>query len=288
MKILVCGATGFVGRHITASLRQTGHTVIRAIRKPSAPDDIAVDFNNDNNKAAWLPRLQGIDAVVNAVGVLRDTPAQPMRLLLEQTPLALFAACEEVKIKRIVQISALGIETGMDTLYFETRRAPEAFLNNLPAHIRYLIMRPSVIYGEDGASAKMFRMQAALPIHFLPAGGHQTLQPVHIDDICDGIQRWLDDPNAKSQTVAAVGQDVTDMKGMLDSYRQQQHKAQALHISIPGFLIGLTAKMGDFIAASPLSTDTLKMLNGSRGADPATFAGLLGRPPKSYQQFVAG
>jgi uncharacterized protein YbjT (DUF2867 family) len=287
MKILVCGATGFVGRHITASLRQAGHTVIRAIRKPSASGDIAVDFTNDNNKAVWLTRLEGVDAVVNAVGVLRDTPAQPMRLLLEQTPLALFAACEEVGVKRIVQISALGIETGMDTLYFETRRAPEAFLNTLSAQIRYLIMRPSVIYGEDGASAKMFRLQAALPVHFLPAGGSQTLQPVHIDDICEGIQRWLDNPDAKSQTIAAVGQDVTDMKGMLDSYRQQQHKTKALHVSIPGVLVSLSAKIGDFIAASPLSTDTLKMLNGSRGADPAVFAGLLGRPPKSYTQFIA-
>ncbi len=287
MKILVCGATGFVGRHISEALRKAGHSVIRGIRKPSAPDDIAVDFSKDNNKDIWLPRLKGIDAVVNAVGVLRDSPNQPMTLLHEQTPLALFAACKEAGIKRIVQISALGIETGIDTLYFKTRRAPEAFLNNLSDPMRCLILRPSVIYGDDGASAKMFRLQARLPIHFLPNGGNQILQPVHIDDICAGIERWLADPNAKSQTVAAVGLEHTNMRGMLDSYRQQQQKAQAWHISVPEFLVLLSAKIGDYIPASPLSSDTLKMLNASNAADPASFTELLGRPPKSYQQFIS-
>lgn len=35
MKILICGATGFVGRHLTSYLREAGHTVIRAVRRPS-------------------------------------------------------------------------------------------------------------------------------------------------------------------------------------------------------------------------------------------------------------
>ena len=50
MKILVCGATGFVGRHLTHALRDAGHTVIRGVRHPSEPGDIAVDFCNDTRK----------------------------------------------------------------------------------------------------------------------------------------------------------------------------------------------------------------------------------------------
>jgi uncharacterized protein YbjT (DUF2867 family) len=228
MKILVCGATGFVGRHLTAALRAAGHTVIRGIRKPSQPDDFAIDYCKDTTKEAWLPRLAGIDAVVNAVGVLRDSAKQPMALLLEQTPIALFSACQETGIKRIVQISALGVDQGIETTYFQTRRAPEAYLNNLPDSMRFLIIRPSIIYGDDGASAKMFRFQAALPVHTLPAGGRQQLQPVHIDDICAAVTRWLADDKAHSQTVAAVGLESTDMRGMLDSYRQQLHHSKAI------------------------------------------------------------
>lgn len=288
MKILVCGATGFVGRHFTSALQVAGHTVVRGIRKPTQADDIAVDFTRDTDKAIWLPRLKDIDVVVNVVGVLRDTVVQPMIKLHEQTPLALFAACQEAGIKRIVQGSALGVDESIETSYFQTRRKPEAFLNNLPDSIRYLILRPSVIYGEDCASAKMFRLQAGLPFHILAAGGKQRLQPVHIDDICDGVCRWLADPDAKSQTVTCVGQEATDMRGMLDSYREQLGRSNALHVSIPGFLVGLTARIGDFIPTSPLCRDTLTMMNAGNTGDVSEFTKLLGRSPRSYKTFIDG
>jgi uncharacterized protein YbjT (DUF2867 family) len=286
MKILVCGATGFVGRHLTESLKSAGHTVVRGIRKPSQPDDVEVDFTKDTNKEAWPPRLSGIDIVINAVGVLRDSENQPMRLLLEQTPIALFAACKDAGVKRIVQVSALGVDKGIETPYFQHRREPEAYLNNLPDNMHWLIVRPSVIYGIDGASAKMFRLQASLPVHFLPAGGKQRLQPVHIDDICEAVTRWLADANAQSQTVSAVGADATDMRGMLDSYRQQLGLNPAVHIGVPSTLISLSAKLGDYIPASPLCSDTLLMLNAGNTGDVSSFALLLGRQPLSYQQFV--
>jgi uncharacterized protein YbjT (DUF2867 family) len=337
MKILICGATGFVGRHLTTSLRAAGHTVIRGVRKPSQPNDIAVDYCKDTAKEAWLPKLAGIDTVINAVGVLRDSAKQPMKLLHEQSPIALFSACQEAGVKRIVQVSALGVDKGIETPYFQTRRAPEAYLNNtfnrippvvrrpsevpvVQAHherngaetvrlesfdcaqespveghsdnnksdsVRFLILRPSVIYGEDGASAKMFRLQASLPVHTLPAGGGQKLQPVHIEDICAAVNRWLADPDAQSQTVSCVGLEATDMRGMLDSYRQQLHHSKALHISIPAFFVGLSARMGDYIPASPLCSDTLTMLNAGNTGDATEFTKLLGRPPRSYRTFVS-
>lgn len=286
MKILICGATGFVGRHLTSALQAAGHRLVRGIRKPTQVDDIAVDYCTDRTKEAWIPKLVDIEVVINAVGVLRDSINQPMKLLLEQTPIALFSACQEAGVKRIVQISALGIDKGIETPYFQTRRAPEAYINALPDNVRWLILRPSVIYGEDGASAKMFRLQASLPIHPLAAGGRQSLQPVHIDDICEAVNRWLTDPDAKSQTVTCVGLEATDMRGMLDSYRQQLGHSNALHISIPSFLVGLSARLGDFIPASPLCSDTLKMLNAGNTDNASEFAKLLGRPPRSYKTFI--
>ena len=68
MKILIIGASGFVGRHLAAALQTQGHEVIRGVRKLRLPTNIAVDFK-DTNKATWLPRLEGVDVVINAVGV---------------------------------------------------------------------------------------------------------------------------------------------------------------------------------------------------------------------------
>jgi len=286
MKTLVCGATGFVGRNLSRALRNAGHTVIRAVRRPSEADDIAVDFGKDTNKDVWLPRLAGINVVVNAVGVLRDSPGNPMQKLFAETPTALFAAAAETAVERIVHISALGVDSGIATRYFSTKLQAEHALKELPARLRWLCLRPSVIYGEDGASAKMFRLLAKLPVHGLPMGGRQRLQPVHIDDICRAVTHWLTDPNAVSQTVAATGADATDMRGLLDSYRQQLGHGSALHVTVPSLLVTIAARIGDHISASPLCSDTLTMLNAGSTADASRFSRLLGRTPRSYREFI--
>lgn len=123
-------------------------------------------------------------------------------------------------------------------------------------------------------------------MHSLPAGGKQRLQPVHIDDIGEAINRWLQDDNAHHKTVAAVGAEATDMRGMFNSYRQQLQHSPALHIHIPAFIMQLSAMLGDAIPSSPLCTDTLTMLNAGNTADSTAFAILTGRLPKSYKNFI--
>jgi uncharacterized protein YbjT (DUF2867 family) len=287
MKILICGASGFVGRHLTHSLREAGHTVIRAVRRPSEPDDIAVDFCNDTSKDIWLPRLHDINVVINAVGVLRDNPGNPMQKLHTDTPIALFTACAEAGVERIVHLSALGVDSGIDVPYFTTRLVTERALHELPTKVRTLCLHPSVIYGEDGTSAQMFMKMAKVPVQVLPMGGIQTLQPVHIDDICEAVTRWLAEPKASSQTIEAVGVEATTMRGMLDSYREQLHCSAAWHVAMPAIFARLASRIGDFIPSSPLCSDTYKMLAVGNTGSSAGFAALLGHQPRSYREFIS-
>ncbi|MES2604775.1 MAG: NAD(P)H-binding protein, partial [Pseudomonadota bacterium] len=177
MRILVCGASGFVGRHLFDGLQRAGHHCVRGARKQRVSSDVVIDYLHDVETAAWLPKLQGIDVVINAVGILRDSKAQPMQKVLAEAPAALFKACAAAGVSRIINVSALGVEGPLMTPYFQRRREAEAVLFASAASIRWLNLRPSLIYGEDGASAKMFRLLAALPLHALPMGGKQLLQP---------------------------------------------------------------------------------------------------------------
>lgn len=245
-----------------------------------------MDFRTDTLKATWLPRLEGISVVINAVGVLRNSVEKPMKQLHTESPAALFAACAESGVERIVQLSALGVDTGIDTPYFTTRQAADDCLHRLPNRIRRLVLRPSLIYGHDGTSARMFRLLARLPIHVLPMGGQQRLQPVHIDDIGQAVKSWLSDQHAKNLTIAAVGKEPTTLRGMLDSYRQQMQRPPAIHLATPEILMKIAAHAGDFIPASPLCSDTLTMLSAGNAADNTDFTSLLGRSPKSYRHFI--
>ena len=234
-----------------------------------------------------MPRLNGVNIVINAVGVLRDSDKTPMQMLHAETPGALFAASAEAGVERIVHLSALGVDGEVDVPYFTTRLAAERALRKLPPQVRWLCLRPSVIYGKDGTSAQMFRQLAKLPVHVLPIGGTQSLQPVHIDDICAAVTKWLAEPDASSLTVEAVGSEKTTMRGMLDSYREQLHRRPALHVAMPAILVRIAARAGDLIPSSPLCSDTYTMLAAGNTASASRFAGLLGHNPRSYREFIS-
>lgn len=133
MHMLLTGSTGFIGRAVQSALERAGHTVHGGIsprRAAGRPGQVAMDFAHDTTPAVWLPRLEGIDAVVNAAGVLRDTRTRPIDALHQHTPVALFDACAQAGVRRIVQISALGI-AGSATRYATTKRAADTHLLGL-------------------------------------------------------------------------------------------------------------------------------------------------------------
>ena len=106
MQVLVCGANGFIGAAVCEALVRAGHRVRRGVRTLSGrADEVRVDFAQDQHVEAWLPRLVGVDAVVNAVGTLSSLQLRAVHSL---TPSALFAACARSGVARVVQISALG------------------------------------------------------------------------------------------------------------------------------------------------------------------------------------
>ncbi len=287
MKILLCGASGFVGRHLETALRNAGHDIVRGMRHPKRPGDIAVDYRLDTDAATWLPRLAGIEAVINAVGVLRDSADQPMAKLLDATPRALFAAAAQAGVKRIVQISALGVGTGIPVPYMQTRETADAFLQTLD--VDWAILRPSLIYGEDGASTRMFLKLARQPFVLLPYGGAQTVQPVHIDDIAAAVVRLLHpatgSPPLRS-VIECVSAESVPLAALISSYAMQQGRRAPIIRAMPRMMLKAMASRGDRIRSLPLGSDTLAMLESGYVGKGTEFATLLGHAPRSYREFL--
>lgn len=287
MNILLCGASGFVGRHLETALRDAGHHIRRGVRQPRGAEDIAVDYRNDIEIETWLPRLSGIDAVVNAVGVLRDSKAQPMARLHDAVPRALFAAAVQSGIKRIVQISALGVDSGVNTSYMKTKQAADDFLQTL--NVDWAILRPSLIYGKDGASTRMFMLLAQMPLLMLPDGGKQMMQPVHIDDVAQAVVNLLG-PDTGSpplrSIIECVGSEEVTMSGLITSYRTQRGHLAPWVLAVPKVLLNTVAWFGDRIPALPVGSDTLEMLAAGSSGNGDKFIKLLGRTPRSYREFL--
>jgi uncharacterized protein YbjT (DUF2867 family) len=287
MNILLCGASGFVGKHLEAALLNAGHNIIRGVRHPRGAGDIAIDYRNDTDIPSWIPRLRGIDAVVNAVGVLRDSKAQPMSCLHDAVPRALFAAAAQSGIKRIVQISALGAGAGINTAYMQTKQAADDFLQTL--HVDWAILRPSLIYGKDGASTRMFMLLSHMPLLMLPDGGRQILQPVHIDDVAQAVVNLLaSDPTSPPlrQIIECVGAESVTLAGLISSYRTQRGGKAPMVLAVPKIMLNSIAWLGDRIPALPVGSDTLAMLAFGSSGNGDRLVKLLGHAPRSYREFL--
>jgi uncharacterized protein YbjT (DUF2867 family) len=284
MNILVCGARGFVGAAICARLERDGHRIFRGVRDPQGVDEIAIDYARDTESAVWLPRLAGIDVVVNAVGILVEHGRQTFDAIHRRAPIALFSACATAGVGRIVQISALGAQT-RETAYFDSKYAADASLASLPVGSQ--IVRPSLVYGESGTSARLFRMLASVPVHVLPAGGRQALRPVHIDDLVDVVARLLDPATPCGQSVDVVGATVVDYRGMLRTYRAAMGLPGAPGISVARPLMDMLATLLDRVPGSPFTRDTWRMLQNTPTPPAAQTAAVLGREPRGIASFIA-
>jgi len=292
MKVFLCGAQGFIGRHLLARLRAQGHQVLatssRQLPRESTDglDWIQADFARDLEAKVWLHRLEGVEAVINTVGVLRDSLKQPMEAIHHHGPAALFEACAQAGVRRVLQISALGIDHS-ETQYARSKRAAQAQLLTLQqaGRLDATLIQPSIVFGPGGASSELFLRLARLPGLLLPAEAlHCQVQPVAVDDLAEACERLLG--MAGPVQLAAVGPQALSLADFIASLRQQLGKAPARTGALPGGLSRLSAWLGDCLPFQPWGTETLALLQQPNCADPAPMQALLGRQARQPSSFV--
>jgi uncharacterized protein YbjT (DUF2867 family) len=259
LRVLVLGAGGFVGGHAAEGLRAAGHEVVPG----------KVDFTRALKAEDWLASLQGIEAVVNAVGIIRERGARTFNTLHYAAPRALFDACAAAGVRRVLQISALGADEAARSRFHRTKRGADEYLAGLD--LDWAIVQPSLVWGEDGESARLFALLAALPLTPLAGDGRQLVQPIHIDDLVEVIVKLIGVP--MKIRLHAVGPREVSVREWLRLLRAQMGLGRPHFIEVP-------------LWAVPIERETLQMLQRGNTASPATISQLLRRAPRDPKQFV--
>jgi uncharacterized protein YbjT (DUF2867 family) len=288
MRILLTGATGFIGRAVAQALRARGHTVLRALRHPpaGAQDVVQADFAATPRQDWWIPRLAGVDAVVNAVGILREQGGQSFRALHTEAPAELFRACAAASVGTVVQVSALGADASAHTGYHLSKKAADDVLRALPLH--GAIVQPSLVYGPGGTSAALFNKLAVAPVLPFPAAGRMAVQPVYLDDVVAGIVRLVEAPPPRIETFAFAGPRPLPLREYLGDLRQAMGEGRRQWIvPMPAALFRLAASIAGYVPGSMLDRDTADMLLAGNATQQNALARLLGREPMPPGDFIA-
>ena len=207
MNVLVIGATGLIGSHVLRALRAAGCQAIGASRRRPAGERadhwVELDFGSMTREQNWLRPLAGVDAVINCVGIIREAREGDFDRLHRAAPVALFAACERLGVRRVVQVSALGSHPDAATGYWRSKGAAEVDLQ--ARRLSATVVRPSLVYGDDGASSVMFRMLATLPVLMMPMAHGARVQPIHVDDLAAMVVRLVMEQGGVPRELALVG-----------------------------------------------------------------------------------
>ena len=289
MRVLVTGATGFIGGHVIAALQRAGHEVTAVARSPAslsrqyrALNVVTGDFSHDHAANDWLARLRGMDAVVNCVGIIRESRGQRFDALHRDAPIALFRACEQAGIKKVVQISALGADETAISHYHVSKKAADDALAAMA--LPWVILQPSIVYGPGAKSSDLFRALAALPVIPLVADGQQSVQPVHVDDLVAMVMRALESEALNHKRMTVAGPAPISMKALLEGWRNWLGLGRARFLSVP-YSIALTgAQLCSVLGATAVNPDAIRMLARGNTGDVAPMRSALGREPVSFAE----
>ncbi|KQZ57105.1 MULTISPECIES: SDR family oxidoreductase [unclassified Lysobacter] len=287
--VLVIGADGFLAGYILAALRGSGWRVLRGVRRAGAlrEDERRCDLTRLTRPEDWLPVLAGVDAVVNASGILREAGAQRFATIHVDAPLALARACVSAGVSRYVQVSALGRPE--DGEFVASKHRFDEALLALP--LEAVVLRPSVVYATSGSygGTSLLRALAAFPgMQLLPGDARWPIQPVAAEDLGALVARALDTGARGIYDVG--GPEPLSLRAYQNAWRRWLRIDGTRAWQVPEALVSLQVRIGEWLGRGPVGTTMWRMLRRGNTTAPQAGARLresFGIAPRGLDEVLA-
>jgi nucleoside-diphosphate-sugar epimerase len=221
-RVLVTGATGFLGGATAAYLSSTGYAVLRGARTTPSTARLGEDwigYGEIDPETGWDVALDGVDTIVHTAGIahMEDDaggPTMHWRVNTEGTAI-LAASAVERRVRRFILISSIAVNGSASGDPF-TENSPEYPGNAyacsklgaetrlkeiaLGTDMEYVILRPPLVYG-CGARGNFPRLvslvRSGLPLPLGCATAPKSF--IAIDNLTSVIRRCVEHPSAANQ-----------------------------------------------------------------------------------------
>ena len=296
-RVLVTGASGFVGPHVVAALSKAGWSLRLAARRPMpSPEGIETVVVGDlAERIDWSEVLRGIDHVVHMAGLAHAGPGLDealYRRINTEATLELARAAAAAGVRRFVYLSSIKALSGVfdgpplaedappapTDVYGRSKWAAEQGLAALG--LDWVALRPVLIYG-PGVKANMAALlklaQSPLP---LPLGGLKAPRSLlAVENLADAILFALSPACPARQSYTVADREPISVAEMLAAMRAGLGRGAGL-LPVPEAWLRLVARLAG-------REETFFKLAGSLVARPERLLRAGWRPPAETQAALA-
>ena len=264
MTVLVTGGTGFVGPHVVHALRARELPVRALVRDPQRGSRLAawgVELapGDVTDSTSLRKAMQGVDAVVHLVAIIKGSPADFERVM-EQGTRNVLAAAKDAGVRRFVLASALGLdERSKDAVpYFRAKWEMERATKE--SGLEHVIIRPSFVFGRDGGVLPTFvRLARYMPVTPIVGPGTQRMQPIWVEDMAEYFAEAVTRDEAANRTFDVGGPDAPTWNEFWERLKRVLG-ARRPSVHIPFGVMRLQASILERLPNAPVTRDQLTML----------------------------
>lgn len=290
--VTVFGGTGFLGRRIVKSLLDRDFAARVATRHPDrarqifphalpALDAIHADVDDDRSvKAA----IAGADSVVNAVSLYIERGSRTFHSVHVEAAARVARHARDQGVARLLHVSGIGADAGASSRYIRSRGQGEAAVR--AAFPAATIVRSAVMFGPDDAFltplVDLLRRFPAFPMF---GRGRMRLQPVHVEDVAQGMVSALA-PGERAPIYELAGPRIYTFENLLRTICAHLGVERML-VPVPFVFWRALALPAEMLPSPPLTLNQVQLMEVDNVAAPDRpgFAAL-GLEPRSLESVL--
>ena len=265
--ILIFGSSGQIGKALIRKFTKNNYKVIAVtrsihqkgyqIKTQSNYGYLELEEINSFNEENISKLMENSSVCINLIGILYEKKKNHFNIIHSDLPALLSKVAKKKSIKQLIHLSALGIDSSVDSKYAISKLDGENKVKeNFP---KAVILRPSLVYSvDDNFTTNFMSLLSILPMMPLYYEGKTKFTPIHVSDLANIIFNIVE-KKIYGEIIECIGPEVLTFKEILLKILKSINKKRFL-FPMPLSLAKINAKLFQLMPNPLLTIDQLRLL----------------------------